>query len=157
MAERVTRQAVAEKAIVHSEAALLPPHVVDRSFEMPTALYAAVAALFLGFMAVTGIGFATRELILPVGVIVLFIVGFFGEISPKVAASRLAKVAAIPRPGDGPDGRRAAHRQRLSRRCLGHRHDQCPHGGDRSGRAEPGQRARLQRLESRIPQRPARR
>lgn len=78
MAERVSRQLVAEKAIVHTESALLPPHVVDRSFEMPTALYAAVAALFLGFMAVTGIGFATRELILPVAVIVLFIFCFFG-------------------------------------------------------------------------------
>ena len=78
MAERVTRQAVAEKAIIHPEAALLPPHLVDRSFEMPSALYVAVAALFLGFMAVTGIVFATRELIIPVAVIVLFIVGFFG-------------------------------------------------------------------------------
>lgn len=78
MAERVSRQLVAEKAIVHSEASLLPPHVVDRSFEMPTGLYMTVAALFLGFMAVTGIGFATRELILPVGVIVLFIFAFFG-------------------------------------------------------------------------------
>lgn len=78
MAERVTRELVAEKAIVHPEAALLPPGIVDRSFEMPTGLYAAVAALFLGFMAVTGIGFATRELILPLAVIVLFIFAFFG-------------------------------------------------------------------------------
>ena len=78
MAERVSRQLVAEKAILHPEAALLPPTVVDRSFELPTALYIMTALLFLGFMAVTAIGFATRELILPVAVIVLFIVGFFG-------------------------------------------------------------------------------
>jgi len=78
MAERVSRQLVAEKAIVHPEAALLPPQVVDRSFELPTGLYIATAALFLGFMAVTGIGFATRELILPVAVIVLFIFAAFG-------------------------------------------------------------------------------
>jgi hypothetical protein len=78
MAERVTRQVVAEKATVHPESAVLQPQVVDRSFELPTGLYVATAGLFLGFMAVTGIGFATRELILPIGVIVLFIFGAFG-------------------------------------------------------------------------------
>jgi len=78
MAERISRQVVAEKAIVHPESALLPPHEVDRSFELPTGLYIATAALFLGFMAVTAIGFATRELILPVAVIVLFIFAAFG-------------------------------------------------------------------------------
>jgi len=73
MAERISRQAVAEKATVHSEAALLPPHEVDRSFELPTRLYGATAGLFLGFMAVTGIGFRSPELILPAAVIVVFI------------------------------------------------------------------------------------
>ncbi|MGZ3173577.1 MAG: hypothetical protein ACXWJC_11100 [Croceibacterium sp.] len=78
MAERVTRQAVAEKAIVHSEAALLPPTMVDRSFELPTALYALSVALFLGFMGVTAIGFGNPELTLPMAVIVLSIVAIFG-------------------------------------------------------------------------------
>jgi hypothetical protein len=78
MAERVTRQLVAEKAIVHSEAALLPPGVVDRSFELPTALYGLSVALFLGFMAVTAAGFGNPELILPIAVIVLTIVAAFG-------------------------------------------------------------------------------
>ena len=44
MAERVSRELVAGKAIVHSEAALLPPGVVERSFEQPTGLYAATAS-----------------------------------------------------------------------------------------------------------------
>jgi hypothetical protein len=78
MAERISRQLVAEKAIVHCEAELFPPHVVDRSFELPTGLYVATVALFLGFMAVTGIGFRSPELILPVAVIVLFIFAAFG-------------------------------------------------------------------------------
>ena len=77
MAERISRQAVAEKAIVHAETALLPAHVVDRTFELPTGLYIATAALFLGFMAVTAIGFSDPELILPIAVIVLTIVAGF--------------------------------------------------------------------------------
>lgn len=78
MAERVTRQAVAAKAIVHPEAALLPPGVVDRSFELPTRLYVATAALYLGFMAVTAIGFGNTELLLPMAAIVILIAGAFG-------------------------------------------------------------------------------
>jgi len=78
MAERVSRQAVAEKAIVHSEAAMLPPMAVDRNFELPTALYGATASLYLGFMAAMAIGFGNPELILPIAVIVLLIVAAFG-------------------------------------------------------------------------------
>ena len=78
MAERVSRQVIATKAVVHSEAALLAPHEVDRSFELPTALYALSIALFLGFMAVTAVGFGNPELILPLAVIVLSIVAIFG-------------------------------------------------------------------------------
>lgn len=78
MAERVSRQLIAEKALVHSETAMLPPAVVDRSFELPTRLYVATAALYLGFMAVMAIGFGNPELVLPVAVIVILIVAAFG-------------------------------------------------------------------------------
>ena len=78
MAERVTRAVVAEKAIVHPEAALLPPYQVDRSFELPAALYGATVALYLGFMAIAATGFDNPELILPMAVIVLSIVAGFG-------------------------------------------------------------------------------
>lgn len=78
MAERVSRQAVAAKAVVYSEAALLPLGIVDRSFELPTTLYVVSVALFLGFMAVTAIGFGNPELTLPMAVIVLSIVAVFG-------------------------------------------------------------------------------
>ena len=84
MAEQTNRQIVAEKAIVHADfpvQARLPAvrtaTVVDRSFELPTALYGWTAALFLGFMAVMALGFAHPELALPIAVIVLLIVAFF--------------------------------------------------------------------------------
>lgn len=38
------------------------------------------------------------------------IMGFFSKIQTKVAASGLAEMATVPRPSDGPCGRRAAHR-----------------------------------------------
>ena len=44
----------------------------------PTALYVATAALYLGFMAVTAIGFGNPELILPMAAIVILIIGAFG-------------------------------------------------------------------------------
>jgi len=42
MAERIPRNQVAEKATIHLEAAIVarPPTTVDRTFELPTALYA---------------------------------------------------------------------------------------------------------------------
>ncbi len=78
MAERVTRELVAEKAIVHTELPVAAALPVDRSFEMPTALYGATVALYLGFMAIAALGFGNPELILPIGVIVLSIVAGFG-------------------------------------------------------------------------------
>jgi hypothetical protein len=79
MAERIARQLVADKAIIHAEipAATMAP-TVDRTFEMPTALYATMAALFAGFIVVTGIGFRDPEMILPVGICAVFLIGFFG-------------------------------------------------------------------------------
>ncbi|HTM94357.1 MAG TPA: hypothetical protein VL100_00855 [Croceibacterium sp.] len=81
MAEKRTRQLVAEQAIIHAElpVAAHPRHQVDvdRGFEVPTAIYAAMAALFFGFVAVMAIGLATRNLIVPIGIIVVFITMFF--------------------------------------------------------------------------------
>lgn len=51
---------------------------VDRTFEMPTALYGATVALYLGFIAVLGVGFATPGLTLPMAIFAIFIVGLFG-------------------------------------------------------------------------------
>jgi hypothetical protein len=77
MAERLTRQLVAEKAIVHEAPVLRAPTTVDRNFELPTALYAATAGLFLATVAVMAIGFASPGIVVPMGIIVVFIAMFF--------------------------------------------------------------------------------
>ena len=78
MVQKFTREAIAQVADIHT----VPPVPgrtvpVDRTFEMPGRLYAAFAALCFGFVAVTGAGFATPEMILPVAIFVVFIAGFF--------------------------------------------------------------------------------
>ena len=77
MAERVTRELIAQKAIVHEASALLPPQVVDRTFELPTGIYATMATLFFGFMVLMAAGFGNPEMILPIAIIVLFLAMFF--------------------------------------------------------------------------------
>ena len=106
MSERLNSATVADKAIVHTElpTARLCPHElfekpqmsiaealsvkadeqanirqdVDRTFEMPSVLYGATVALYLGFIAVLGIGLATPGLALPMAIFAIFIVGLFG-------------------------------------------------------------------------------
>ena len=51
---------------------------VDRTFEMPSALYGATVGLYLGFIAILGIGLSTPELALPMAIFAIFIVGLFG-------------------------------------------------------------------------------
>src|SRR3569623_2183331 len=79
MAERLNRQLVAEKAIVHAEAPVLrAPHRMDRTFELPTALYALTAAGYVGFLVLTAAAFGNPELILPMAIFFIFIAMFFG-------------------------------------------------------------------------------
>ena len=78
MAEKLNRQQVAEKAIIHTEAVLCQSTTVDRSFELPTGLYVATVGLFLGYLAVMGFGFAHPEMILPMAIFTFFIVAGFG-------------------------------------------------------------------------------
>ena len=80
MAERISRLEVAEKATILPEIVVAAriPTTVDRTFELPTALYGWTAALYLAFMGVMTLGFGNPGLILPVAVIVLLIAAFFG-------------------------------------------------------------------------------
>ena len=73
----ITRQLVAEKAIVHETLALRQPTTVDRSFELPTGLYVAMAALFFAAAGVMAIGFAAPGMVVPTGIIAVFIAMFF--------------------------------------------------------------------------------
>lgn len=51
---------------------------VDRNFGLPTALYAIMAAGYAGFLVITVTAFASPMLIVPMAVIGLFLVMFFG-------------------------------------------------------------------------------
>lgn len=78
MAERLNRQLVAEKAIVHTQApAQRAPHQVDRSFELPAALYVLTAAGYFGFLILTAAAFGNPELILPMAIFFVFVGMFF--------------------------------------------------------------------------------
>ena len=49
----------------------------DHSFEMPTPLFVAMAALFFGFLAVMTIGFANPGLAVPMAINFVFLTAFF--------------------------------------------------------------------------------
>jgi hypothetical protein len=51
---------------------------VDRNFGVPTAFYAIMAVCYAGFLAITVAAFASPLLIIPMAVIGLFLVMFFG-------------------------------------------------------------------------------
>ena len=78
MAERIARENVAERAIIHEAPAVRQPTKVDRSFELPIALIGATVALYLGFIAVLGLAFSNPELNILVAIFGLIIVAGFG-------------------------------------------------------------------------------
>ncbi|ANU07424.1 hypothetical protein [Paraurantiacibacter namhicola] len=101
MAEQLTRPQIAEKARIHE---LLPqvlpqveraPHVTDRTFEMPRAMYAATVGLYLAIIAVLGLGFANPEMAIPVAIFAIFIFAGFGvpalwtRIAPQTGSKAL--------------------------------------------------------------------
>jgi hypothetical protein len=75
MVERLTRQQIAEQAILHEAPTL--PMTVDRTFEVPTGLYLAMAGLFFAAAGVMALGFAAPMMVVPTGIIAVFIAMFF--------------------------------------------------------------------------------
>lgn len=76
MTEFATQETLARVAAVTPA-----PHVrseIDRSFELPTGLYAATVAFYLGFIAVMAVALMNPELLLPMVVFALFMVAGFG-------------------------------------------------------------------------------
>jgi len=68
-----------EARIVEQPAAPVRHQVeADRNFGLPTALYGATIACYLGFMAIVGTAFANPVLAIPLAVIVLLIAAAFG-------------------------------------------------------------------------------
>lgn len=49
----------------------------DQSFELPTGIYAAMAALLFGFLVVLTIGFGNPGLVLPMAINFIFLTAFF--------------------------------------------------------------------------------
>jgi hypothetical protein len=68
---------VRRNEIVSPPTLSLPRACDDRTFEFPTALYLAMAALFLGFVGVLSLAFSNAEMALPFAVFVTFIAAFF--------------------------------------------------------------------------------
>ncbi len=54
------------------------PTEVDRTFEMPRALYATTVGLYLAFLGITAVGFGSPGLIIPMAIFAFFIVAGFG-------------------------------------------------------------------------------
>jgi hypothetical protein len=50
----------------------------DHSFELPTGLYVAMAALFVGFLAVLAVGLPTPGIAIPMAINFIFLAAFFG-------------------------------------------------------------------------------
>jgi hypothetical protein len=73
MVERLTRQQIAAHAIVHEAPVLRQPTTVDRSFELPAALYLGTAGCYFAFLAVMAAGFGNPHLIVPMAICVTFI------------------------------------------------------------------------------------
>lgn len=80
MSKRIVTQELVKKAhIVEAPAAQHnTPTIVDRSFELPSALYMGSAGLFLAFLAIMFVGFSTPGLIIPMAIFTIFIIGFYG-------------------------------------------------------------------------------
>jgi hypothetical protein len=80
MSKRIVTEELVQKArIVEAPiAAEHKPTIVDRSFEMPSALYMASAGLFLAFLGIMFAGFSTPRLIIPMVIFTVFIVSFYG-------------------------------------------------------------------------------
>jgi len=79
MSKFVTREALHEAAdIVAAPNGPVVRDEIDRTFGLPTGLYVATAALYLGFVAMMAMAFGTAELALPLIIIAISILAGFG-------------------------------------------------------------------------------
>lgn len=82
MTELVTRKSLTQFALVMPEFTPAPtvaePTVVDRSFELPTALYVVTAGAYFGFVGLMAASFGNPGLAIPLAVCAVFVAMFFG-------------------------------------------------------------------------------
>jgi hypothetical protein len=55
-----------------------PRETIDRTFELPTGLYAATVGAYLAFLGIMAAGFQSRDMILPMAIFTIYIVMAFG-------------------------------------------------------------------------------
>jgi len=71
---------------------VVPPPMLrscqDHNFELPAELYATMAALLFGFLAILAVGFAAPALAVPMGINLIFLIAFFGVPILFVRAAR---------------------------------------------------------------------
>ena len=78
MVQKFTREEIAKVAVIHAAPPVPGRNVpVDRSFEIPTRLYATFAGLCFGFLAVLTTGFGNPGLIIPMAIFAFVIGAFF--------------------------------------------------------------------------------
>ena len=76
MTKIITHEIAEDKArIVDAPVARV---TVDRSFELPRAIYAATVAAYLGFIAIMAAGFGNPKMVIPTAIFALFVVAGFG-------------------------------------------------------------------------------
>ena len=76
MSKHLPREIIAEQAAI--VAAPRHRHEVDRTFELPKALYGATVALYLGFIAVMAAGLSSPGLAIPMAIFAFFVIAGFG-------------------------------------------------------------------------------
>jgi hypothetical protein len=77
MVEQLTRERIAQQADIRVDA----PRVAaptDRTFELPTSLYAATVALFLGFIGTLALSFGHPTMVIPFVMFAFIVVAGFG-------------------------------------------------------------------------------
>nr|WP_086493002.1 hypothetical protein [Novosphingobium panipatense] len=79
MTQRLDKQQLRELAVAHEKPVNdRAPTTVDRGFGLPTPIYAATVALYLGFIGVMAVSFLNPELAIPMVIFAGFVVFAFG-------------------------------------------------------------------------------
>lgn len=76
MSQKVTHAEMTAAAVVHQEAHA--PTIVNRTFELPKALYGVTVGAYLGFLAVMALAFGNPHLSILMAIFVFSIVAGFG-------------------------------------------------------------------------------
>ncbi|GAA4053252.1 hypothetical protein [Parerythrobacter jejuensis] len=78
MSELLTRDLIADKAIVHDYHPAIKRGEFDQTFGLPGGLYAASLGCFVAFLATMIVGFGNPELGIPMAIFGVFFAGFYG-------------------------------------------------------------------------------